>query len=46
LKKESSNLFANTELIFEKTVPDNSGQMQVCEEQALYEVKAARKSLE
>ncbi len=36
LKKESSNLFINTELIFEKTVADNSGQMQVCEDQALY----------
>ena len=46
LKKESSNLFINTDLIFEKMEADNSGQMQVCEEQALYEVKAARKSLE
>jgi site-specific DNA-methyltransferase (adenine-specific) len=46
LKKESSNLFLNTELIFEKMVADRSGQMQVCEDQALYEVKSARKSLE
>lgn len=46
LKKESSNLFVNTELIFEKMLADNSGQMQVCEDQALYEVKSARKSLE
>jgi len=45
LKKESSNLFINTELIFEKTVADHSGQMQVCENQSLYEVKSARKSL-
>ncbi|MDL1959985.1 MAG: site-specific DNA-methyltransferase [Deltaproteobacteria bacterium] len=45
LKKESSNLFVNTELIFEKMVADYSGQMQVCEDQALYEVKSARKSL-
>ena len=45
LKKESSNLFINTELIFEKIVADISGQMQVCEDQALYEVKSARKSL-
>ena len=46
LKKESSNLFVNTELIFEKMVADNLGQMQVCEDQALYEAKSARKSLE
>ena len=46
LKKESSNLFINSELIFEKTVTDNSGQMQVCEDQGLYEVKSARKSME
>ena len=46
LKKESSNLFLNTELIFEKMVADRSGHMQVCEDQALYEVKSARKSLE
>jgi DNA modification methylase len=45
LKKESSNLFLNTELIFEKTMADNSGQMQICEDQALYEVKSARKSM-
>ncbi|PIU86324.1 MAG: methyltransferase [Deltaproteobacteria bacterium CG_4_9_14_3_um_filter_44_9] len=46
LKKESSNLFFNTELIFEKMAADSSGQLQVCEDQALYEVKSARKSLE
>ena len=46
LKKESSNLFIHTELIFEKMMADNSGQMQVCEDQALYEVKSARKPLE
>ena len=45
LKRESSNLFINTELILEKMVADSSGQMQVCEDQALYEVKSARKSL-
>ena len=45
LKKESSNFFINTELIFEKMMADNSGQMQVCEDQTLYEVKSARKSL-
>lgn len=46
LKKESSNLFLNTELIFEKMMTDNSGQMKVCEDQALYEIKSARKSIE
>lgn len=46
LKKESSNLFINTELIFEKMVPDHSGHNQVCEDQALYEVRSARKPLE
>ncbi|HUT71307.1 MAG TPA: site-specific DNA-methyltransferase [Desulfatiglandales bacterium] len=45
LKKESSNLFINTDLIFEKMEADNSGQMQVCEDQALYEVKSARKTM-
>jgi modification methylase len=46
LKKESSNLFVDTELIFEKMVPDRSGHMQVSEDQALYEVRSARKPLE
>ncbi|MBW2312398.1 MAG: site-specific DNA-methyltransferase [Deltaproteobacteria bacterium] len=46
LKKESSNLFMTAELIFEKIVPDHSGHTQVCEDQALYEVKSARKTLE
>jgi site-specific DNA-methyltransferase (adenine-specific) len=44
LKKESSNLFINTELIFEKMISDHqSGQMQVCEDQALYKVRSAIK---
>jgi len=46
LKRESSNLFLNSELIFEKMMTDNSGQMQVCEDQALYEVRSAKKSME
>jgi site-specific DNA-methyltransferase (adenine-specific) len=46
LKKESSNMFIDTELIFEKMVADISGQLQVCEDQALYEVKSASKSFE
>lgn len=45
LKKESSNLFFSTELIFEKMVLENSGHLQVCEDQALYEVRSARKTL-
>ena len=45
LKKESSNLFINTELIFEKMITDLSGQMQVCEDQALYEATSARKTM-
>jgi len=46
LKKESSNLFFDTELMFEKLVSDSSGHLQVCEDQALYEVRSARKTLE
>jgi site-specific DNA-methyltransferase (adenine-specific) len=46
LKKESSNLFLNTELIFRKMIPDNTGQMKICEDQALYKVKSARKTIE
>jgi site-specific DNA-methyltransferase (adenine-specific) len=45
LKKESSNLFFDTELIFEKMILDNSGHLEVCEDQALYEVRSARKTL-
>ena len=45
LKKESSNLFLNTELLFEKMIIDNSGLMQVCEDQILYEVRSARKTI-
>lgn len=45
LKKESSNLFLKTELIFEKMILDNVGHMQVCEDQALYEVRSARKTM-
>jgi len=45
LKKESSNLFLETELIFEKMIPDNTGHIQVCEDQALYEVRSSRKAM-
>jgi len=45
LKKESSNLFINAELIFEKMVADRSGQVGIREDQALYQVRSARKAL-
>ena len=45
LEKESSNLFLKTELIFEKMILDNIGHMQVCEDQALYEARSARKTI-
>ncbi|HUV58562.1 MAG TPA: site-specific DNA-methyltransferase [Desulfatiglandales bacterium] len=45
LKKESSNLFLKTDLIFEKMILDDIGHMQVCEDQALYEVRSARKTM-
>lgn len=45
LKKESSNLFLKTELLFKKMIPDNTGQMQVCEDQALYDVRPAGKTI-
>lgn len=46
LKKESSNLFFNVEMLFEKIVPDNSGHLQVSEDKVLYEVKSTREMLE
>ena len=46
LKKESSNLFYDTKLIFEKMIPDKSGHLQVSEDQGLYEVRSARNILE
>lgn len=45
LKNESSNLFFGTELRFEKMIVDNAGHMQVCEDQALYEVRSSRKTM-
>jgi len=45
LKTESSNLFIQTKLIFEKMINDNKGHMQVCEDQALYKVRSARKTM-
>ncbi len=46
LKAESNSFFVNTELQFKKMVYDNIGQLQVCEDQALYEVKSAKNTLE
>ena len=46
LKAESSNLFMQTNLMFEKIICDHSGHMQVSEDQALYQVKSARKTIE
>ena len=45
LKKESSNLFLKTELVFEKMIPDDTGRMQVREDQGLYEVRSARRGM-
>jgi site-specific DNA-methyltransferase (adenine-specific) len=45
LKKESNNLFIDTELKFQKMVTDAVGHMQVCEDRALYDVKSARKTM-
>jgi len=45
LKNESSNLFFGTELRFEKMIVDNAGHMQVCEDQSLYKVRSARKTM-
>ena len=33
------------ELIFGKMIPDNTGHMQICEDQAVYEVRSARKTI-
>lgn len=46
LKVESSNLFMKTELIFDKMISVHSDHVQVCEDQALYEVRSATKRLE
>ena len=45
LKKESNNLFFDTELVFEKMITDRSGQLQACEDQALYQIRSARTAL-
>ncbi len=45
LKKEGGSLFFDTELEFKKIIVDNAGHLQVCEDQALYEVRSARKTM-
>jgi modification methylase len=45
LKKESANLFLKTELVFEKMISDDAGRMQVCEDQAFYEVRPGRRTM-
>jgi len=46
LKKEGSNLFSDTELMFEKMIHNPSGHLQIREDQALYKVRTARKTLQ
>ncbi len=45
LKAEASTLFANVQLKFEKIEEQSMGQLQVCEDRALYQVRPARKVL-
>ena len=45
LKAESSSIFVHSDLQFEKMVRDKMGRFQICENQALYEVRSARKTL-
>lgn len=46
LKKETTDLFSNIELIFEKMISKTDGITEVCEDQSMYEVKSAKKLLE
>lgn len=46
LKAESNTLFANAELRFERIVKKDAGALEVHEDHALYQVKAARSSLD
>ena len=45
LKAEASTLFNNVHLKFEKVEKQPMGQLQVCEDRALYQVRPARKVL-
>jgi hypothetical protein len=44
-QKTNQRLIFDTELRFEKMIVDNAGHVQVCEAQALYEVRSARKTM-
>ena len=46
LKSESNSLFHQVELIFEKMTTDDTGQIQIREDTALYEVRSARMQME
>jgi DNA modification methylase len=45
LKAESSNLFMQTELVFEKMIDDHSGHLQVREDQALYKLRTGKRKM-
>ncbi len=45
LKKESSSLFLDTKLTFEKIIADNTGQIFVHEDKSLCEVQTIKKSM-
>lgn len=45
LKAESSNLFISTKLIFKKMINYQMGCVQVCEDQSLYKVRSAKKTM-
>ena len=45
LKRESCNLFMQAQLIFERMIKDQADHLQVCENQALYNVRSARKMM-
>lgn len=46
LKKESGDFFVNAELKFEKISDTHSGRMYICEDPALYKVRASKRSIE
>ena len=43
LQAESSNLFIETKLVFEKLISERSGKLKVCEDQTIYKAKSSRK---
>lgn len=46
LKVEANSFFVNADLKFKRMIYDNIGHLQICEDQALYEVRSAKKPLE